>query len=102
MCKKLKSNPDKTFSLSKATIYKNLGASVSYKWQNSYYWQSFLINGTVPAFSTVDAQVSYTLQKQPVQIKTGANNLFNHYYYSILGGPQIGGFYYVTVSYGIK
>ncbi|MGZ8559327.1 MAG: TonB-dependent receptor domain-containing protein, partial [Chitinophagaceae bacterium] len=90
------------FSLSNAAIFKNLGASVSYKWQNSYYWQSFLINGTVPAFSTVDAQVSYTLQKQPVQIKTGANNLFNHYYYSILGGPQIGGFYYVAVSYGLK
>jgi len=90
------------FSLSNANIYKNLGASVSYKWQNNYYWQSFLINGNVPAFSTIDAQLSYTFQKQAIQLKVGGNNLFNHYYYSLLGGPQIGGFYYVTFYYGIK
>jgi iron complex outermembrane receptor protein len=90
------------FSLSNTSIYKGLGASISYKWQNSYYWQSFLINGTVPAFSTVDAQLSYAFQKQFLQLKIGGNNLFNHYYYSILGGPQIGGFYYVTISYGLK
>ena len=90
------------FSVSNVNIYKNLGATVSYKWQNNYYWQSFLINGNVPAFSTVDAQLSYTFQKPGLKLKTGGNNVFNHYYYSILGGPQIGGLYYVTVSYGIK
>jgi iron complex outermembrane receptor protein len=90
------------FSLSNANIYKNLGASVSYKWQNSYYWQSFLINGNVPAYSTIDAQLSYTFQKQAIHLKVGGNNLLNHYYYSLLGGPQIGGFYYVAVSYGLK
>ena len=89
-------------SISNSNIYKSLGASVSYKWQNSYYWQSFLINGNVPAFSSIDAQLSYTFQKQDIQLKTGGNNLLNHYYYSILGGPQIGGFYYVTISYGLK
>jgi iron complex outermembrane receptor protein len=90
------------FSVSNANIYKNLGVTVSFKWQNSYYWQSFLINGNVPAFSTVDAQLSYTFQKSGLKLKTGGNNLLNHYYYSILGGPQVGGLYYVTVSYGIK
>ena len=90
------------FSLSNANIYKHLGASVSYKWQNNFYWQSFLINGHVPAFSTIDAQVNYTFQKQTIQLKAGGNNLLNHYYYSLLGGPQIGGFYYVTISYGLK
>jgi iron complex outermembrane receptor protein len=90
------------FSFSNANIYKNLGASVSYKWQNNYYWQSFLINGNVPAFSTIDAQLSYTFQKQDIRLKAGGNNLLNHYYYSLLGGPQIGGFYYVTISYGLK
>ena len=90
------------FSLSNAHIYKNLGASVSYKWRNNFLWQSFLINGHVPAFSTIDAQLSYTFPKQAIQLKTGGNNLLNHYYYSLLGGPQIGGFYYITLSYGLK
>ncbi len=89
-------------SISNANIYKNLGAAISFKWQNSFYWQSFLINGNVPAFSTIDAQLNYTFQKQAIQLKIGGNNLLNHYYYSLLGGPQIGGFYYVTFSYGLK
>ncbi len=90
------------FSLANANIFKGLGASISYKWQNNFYWQSFLINGNVPAFSTIDAQLNYTFQKKAIQLKLGGNNLLNHYYYSLLGGPQIGGFYYVTITYGLK
>jgi len=52
------------FSVSNTNIYKNRGATVSFKWQNSCYWQSFFINGNVPAFSTVDAQLSYKFEKQ--------------------------------------
>lgn len=90
------------FSITNAAICKNLGAAIGYKWQNSFYWQSFLINGTVPAFSTIDAQLSYTFQRAGVKVKLGGSNLLNHYYYSILGGPQIGGLYYVTLCYGVK
>jgi len=31
---------------------------LTFKWQSSFYWQSFLVNGTTPAYSTLDAQVS--------------------------------------------
>ena len=89
-------------SVSNGNFYRNLGAAISIKWQNSYYWQSFLINGNVPAFWTMDAQVSYTFQKSNFKVKAGGNNLLNHYYYSLLGGPQMGGFYYVTISFGAK
>jgi iron complex outermembrane receptor protein len=83
-------------------IYKNFGAGLTVRWQSGYYWQSFLVNGNVPSYTTVDAQLSYLFTKADVRVKTGASNLLNHYYYSIAGGPQIGGFYYATVSYGIK
>ena len=89
-------------SVSNGNFYKHLGAAVSFKWQNSYYWQSFLITGNVPAFWTIDAQVSYSFQKSNFKVKAGGNNLLNHYYYSLLGGPQMGGFYYVTISFGVK
>lgn len=89
-------------SLSNPNIYKNIGAAVTFKWQNNFYWQSFLINGHVPAFSTVDIQLNYTIQKSNIKLKAGANNLLNHYYYSLLGGPQIGGLYYLAVTYGLK
>lgn len=89
-------------SVSKRNIVKNTDASVSYKWQSSYYSQTFLVNGQVPAYSTVDAQVTHRLPDLNCNIKLGASNLLNHYYNSFLGGPSVGGMYYVAVQYSIK
>ena len=83
-------------------ICKRIGFGVSAKYQSSYYWQSFLINGTVPAVFNMDCMVSYTLVKPSINIKLGASNVFNNYYYSILGGPQLGGFYYTTLTVSLK
>lgn len=88
-------------SVAKERIIKHAGAGISWKWQSSYYWQSFLVNGNVDAYSTVDAQVTYTFDKLNCRAKLGAGNLLNKYYYSFLGGPSIGGMYYLTLTYGI-
>ena len=89
-------------SVANENIYKNFGAGITVRWQTGYYWQSFLVNTHVSAYTTADAQLSYLFAKANVRIKTGASSLLNHYYYSIGGGPQIGGFYYVTAIYGLK
>lgn len=80
-------------------LWKNLNSSVSVHWQKDFMYQSFLVNGTVPAYTTVDAQVSYDFPK--IKIKFGATNLSNKYYYTMLGGVHIGGFYYTTFTYGL-
>ena len=90
------------FSLTNDQLYKNFGAGITVKWQSSYYWQSFLVNGQVDAYTVVDAQVTYRFSKLNTSIKAGTGNLLNHYYYSIAGGPHIGGFYYLTITYGLK
>jgi hypothetical protein len=90
------------FSIFNEDIYKKIGAGISFKWQSSYYWQSFLVNGNTPAYSSVDAQVSYTITSIKLKIKLGATNLLNHYYKSFLGGPGIGGLYYTTLTYQVK
>lgn len=89
-------------SIVKQNIFKNTGAAISWRWQDSFYYQSFLVNGNVPAQSVVDAQLNYSFEKQSLKIKIGATNLLNRYYTSVLGGPQIGGFYYTTITYGLK
>lgn len=89
-------------SLAKERILKHMGAGISWKWQSSYYWQSFLVNGDVDAYSTLDAQVTYLFDKINCKAKLGASNLLNKYYYSFLGGPAIGGMYYLTLTYGIR
>lgn len=89
-------------SVTKQNIVKNIDAGIVYKWQNAYYWTSFLANGNVAAYSVVDAQITYSAKKLHSNLKLGASNLFNHYYYSYLGGPAVGGMYYATITYGIN
>jgi len=89
-------------TISNEKIYKTFGAAVTFRWQSKYLCQSFLVIADVPAYVTIDAQISYQFAKTNAGIKLGASNLFNHYYYSIAGGPHIGGFYYVTVTFHTK
>ena len=86
-------------SASHANLFKNAGFGLSYKHQSSFYYQSFLVNGDVQEVNVVDGQLSYALPTQGLRFKLGGTNLLNRPYYSILGGPQIGGFYYLTIAY---
>ncbi|MFM9951709.1 MAG: TonB-dependent receptor domain-containing protein [Saprospiraceae bacterium] len=80
-------------------LWGDLSGSVSVRWQKEFAYQSFLVNGMVPAFWALDAQISYEWSNPGVRIKLGATNLLNDYYYTMLGGAHVGGFYYVTVTY---
>ena len=82
-------------------IYKTFGFTASVKYQSSYFWQSFLVNGTVSSIFTANAALRYTFSKPSIIVALGATNIFNRYYYSILGGPQIGGMYYTTITYSL-
>lgn len=91
-----------TAAINGTNIYKRLGFNITLKYQSNYYWQSFLINGNVPSTFNTDCMVRYTFTKPAIDIKIGACNVINKYYYSILGGPQIGGFFYTTLTYGLN
>lgn len=83
-------------------VVKSFGFNVTYKWQSGYYWQSFLVNGKVQSYGTIDAQVNYDFLQSKLNVKLGATNLTNQYYNSFLGGPAIGGLYYTTLTYTVK
>ncbi|AEI46469.1 TonB-dependent receptor [Runella slithyformis] len=86
-------------SVSHANLFKNIGFGLSYKHQSQFDYQSFLVNGNVPAINVFDGQMTYSFPQQKVDVKLGGTNLLNRYYFSILGGPQIGSFYYLTLTY---
>ncbi|UPL47576.1 TonB-dependent receptor [Hymenobacter sublimis] len=88
-------------SLGNEDVYKRFGFGLNYRWQTRYYSQTFLVTGYVPAYSTLDAQVSYTVPTPNLRFKLGASNLLNQYYVSYLGGPSVGGLYYLQVTYGL-
>jgi iron complex outermembrane receptor protein len=85
-------------NLANENVYRHLGFGLNYRWQSRFYWQSFLVNGYVPAYGNLDAQVSYQIPAAHLGLKLGATNVLNHYYYSFLGGPSIGGLYYLTAT----
>jgi iron complex outermembrane receptor protein len=83
-------------TLANNSLTKNLGAGITWRWQSSFYWQSFLVNGRVPAFGVLDAHASWRFNKMPVKLKAGGSNILNQYNNSFLGGPSVGGFYYIS------
>jgi iron complex outermembrane recepter protein len=84
-------------SFSNREIVKNLGFNVVWRWQDEVFWESTLANGQVPAYSTVDAQISLKFPKLYSTFKIGGTNIFNDRYYQFAAGPTIGGLYYVAV-----
>jgi outer membrane receptor protein involved in Fe transport len=88
-------------SLGNPKVYKSLGFNVSLRHQNSFLWQSALATGTVPSYTTIDAQGNVDVTKN-LNCKLGATNSNNKYYYSYIGGSSIGGYYYASVTYAIN
>ncbi len=79
-------------------VAKNTGFNITWRWQDSFLWQSPLVNGNVPAFSSMDAQVNYHFIRQHATVKLGGANLLNHRYIQYAGGPTLGAIYYVAVT----
>lgn len=76
-----------------------IGFNVTYRWQEAFRWESSFAIGTVPAYQTVDAQVSYKLKPIKSMLKLGGSNIFQKYYLQSLGGPNIGAIYYVSITF---
>lgn len=89
-------------SFSGENLFKGFGFNISYRKQSSFYWRSFLVNGNVKSYGTLDAQIGYDFSDSKMSVKIGATNLINKYYNSFLGGPAIGGFYYTTVTFALR
>ena len=81
---------------------KLIGFNINLRWQDDFYWESGgLADGTVKAFTTLDAQVNYKLPKIKSMIKLGGTNITNKFYQTGFGNPNIGGMYYVSFAYNI-
>ncbi|HEY8398235.1 MAG TPA: TonB-dependent receptor [Flavihumibacter sp.] len=80
---------------------KRLGFSVSYRWQDAFFYEGDFANGEIAAIHTLDAQVSYKLPKYKSVVKLGGNNILNQYYFNAVGNSFVGGLYYVSFGYNI-
>ncbi|HJU45916.1 MAG TPA: hypothetical protein VJ647_03985, partial [Chitinophagaceae bacterium] len=86
---------------SNSNVYKNFGFNFIYRWQDKLLWEGTFGSAEIPAYGTLDGQISYTLRKSKSIIKLGASNLTNNYYRSAFGNPYVGGLYYVSFGYNV-
>lgn len=86
-------------SFGNTDVFENLGFMVNYRWSDTYYWQSSFADGQVPAFSVVDAQVSYKLPSIKSMLKAGATNIGGDEYFTAYGTGHIGQQYYISLTY---
>ncbi len=80
---------------------KKISFSIMMRWQDAFEWEGELANGPLPAFATVDAQVSYNIAKIKSTFRIGGTNLFNKYYQNAYGNPQTGGLYYIMYAFNL-
>jgi len=80
-------------------IIKNFGFNLSYRWQDKFYWNSSFASGDVPAYSSLDAQVSLQIPSVKSAIKLGGSNVMNKYYITSYGNPAAGAIYYISYSF---
>lgn len=78
-----------------------LGFNLAWRWQDKFFYENDFASGDVPAYHTLDAQVSYKKPEIKSTFKIGASNLLNQYYRTTTGNPSIGGLYYVSFGYNL-
>ena len=77
-------------------LFKNFGFNLAYRYSVEYEWEASFGNGTIPEFSTVDAQINYTVPSLKSTFKAGANNLLGTEYFTMFGSGNIGSMYYLS------
>jgi outer membrane receptor protein involved in Fe transport len=80
-------------------IVKNIGFNVQYRWQEKFTWASTFGTGEVPAFGTLDGQVSFKIPSINSTLKFGGSNLLNKYYSTSFGNPMVGAMYYTSITF---
>ncbi len=80
-------------------LTKRIGFSVNFRWQDAYLWESSFGTAVIPAFATLDGQVSYSLPNLKSVLKIGGSNLSNERYTTSFGNPTLGAIYYISITF---
>lgn len=93
--------PRYRFNLSagKHMFPKQIGFKLSYRWQDEFLWESAFGVAQMPAYSMLDAQVTYKVDQFDTTIKVGGSNVLNDWYVTSFGSASIGGLYYLTLVF---
>jgi len=85
-------------SFGSTELVDNFGFNVAWRWSDDYFWEATFGDGEVPSFSTIDAQINYTIPSLKSTLKLGAANLGGYDYFTAFGTGLIGSQYYLSLT----
>lgn len=85
--------------LDNRNLVDKLSFGINYRWQDSFFWESELGNATIPAFGTLDMQLSYELHGLHSILKLGGSNILNKRYTTSFASPSFGAIYYLSLTF---
>ena len=85
--------------LANRKVTDNFGFNLIWRWQDTFFWESAFGQGIIPAYQTLDAQVSYKVPALKSVLKLGGSNVLNERYTTSFGNPRIGAIYYVSITF---
>ncbi|MFT4031031.1 MAG: TonB-dependent receptor [Siphonobacter sp.] len=88
----------------------NVGFNITYRYQQAFCWNELLLPSqartamnnqqiVIPAYGTLDAQVSLKIPQVKTILKLGGSNILNKAYTTAWGNPQIGAMYYIGLNF---
>jgi iron complex outermembrane receptor protein len=80
-------------------LTRRIGFNINWRWQEAFLWESTFGVAEIPAYNTLDAHVSYHLSRIKSVLKIGGSNLLNRYYTTSFGTAQVGGLYYLSLTF---
>jgi len=86
-------------SFSNRKLTERLGFGLTYRWQDAYLWVSAFGESVIPAFSTLDAQVTYSFPSIKARVKLGGSNILNERYITSHANPRLGALYYLQINF---
>jgi outer membrane receptor protein involved in Fe transport len=76
-----------------------IGFNLTYRWQDAFVWESAIGEGVIPAFGTLDAQVSYRIPDLRTIVKFSGSNILNKRHTTSFANPSLGAIYMVSFTF---
>ncbi|MFN4144409.1 MAG: TonB-dependent receptor [Runella sp.] len=78
-----------------------IGFNINYRWTDQMWVEQGTTAGDIwlPSWTSLDAQVSFKLPAAKSILKIGGSNILNKYYSQGYGLAQIGGLYYISLTF---
>lgn len=87
------------FQFGNRKVTDNFGFNLAWRWQEAFLWESSFGTAIIPAFGTLDAQVSYKIPDLKTVVKIGGSNVLNERFTTSYGNPRQGAIFFIQLNF---